>query len=162
MFRIPALALAGMLAVSTSACSIDVDRNADGSLQVSTTISETSLASEIEAGIANPAIENVDVDLQDGFVDVSATRARPGGGGSDTMTFRVDLGVSDGRLDVVVSEVEVAGHPVDEAVVGNWNATLSNKLERAARRNPDATLQAVSITGDEVSFSWRVETARSR
>ena len=82
MFRIPALALAGLLAVSTSACSIDVDRNADGSLQVSTTISETSLASEIEAGIANPAIEDVDVNLPDGFVDVSATRARPGGGGS--------------------------------------------------------------------------------
>jgi len=160
MFRFPMMLLAGLLMLT--GCSVDVARNDDGSLQVSTIISEESLADEIEHAIANPAIQDVAVDLQDGYALVMGTRTRLAGDGSDVMTFRVDLGVLDDRLDVVLSDVEIGDRPVSGELVENWNATLSNKLERAGRRNPDATLESVAIQETEVRFSWRVETPRSR
>jgi hypothetical protein len=58
--------------------------------------------------------------------------------------------------------MQVNGRPTDTAYVSVWNERLANRLENAGRRNPDATLQSVTVTSDAVEFVWRIETARSR
>jgi hypothetical protein len=145
-------------ALVASACSIDIERNADGSLQVDGVITESSLAAELER---DPLNQSVAVDIQEGFVLVEADRVDPAGG-SNAVAFRVDVGVADGHLDVVVSEATFDGFPIPEPLVEHWNGDLARALERAGNRHPDATLLSVDVGGDELAFEWRIETPESR
>lgn len=156
------LGLLIVIVLAVSACSIDVGRNPDGSLRVESSMTEASMQAEIEAAIADPLLQDFTVDLRDGYASVSATRKRVGSEETDTMTFRLDLGVDDGHLTATVSEVQLNDRPIDEERVTVWNERIATKLERAGRRNPDSTLQSVTISQDALTMIWRVETARSR
>ncbi len=146
------------VALLASACSIDVARNADGSLQVDAVISEESLAGELER---DPQNENVTVDIRDGFVLVTADRTDVRGV-TGAVAFRADLGVADDHLTVTVSDAQFDGFPIPDTVVARWNEGLANAIERAARRHPDAALLAVDLAGDELALEWRVETPDSK
>jgi len=149
-------------ALVLSACTLQIERNPDGSLQVESNIPAEILQAEIEAAISDPLIRDFTVDLHEGYVAVSAERARVSGDQTDTLTFRLDLGVSDGHLTATVSEVQLNGRPVEEARVAVWNERIANRLERAGRRNPDSALQAVTVTPDALKMVWCIETPRSR
>ena len=84
------------------------------------------------------------------------------GDGTATMSFRLDLSVVDGHLGAVVSDAEINDVPVPTEIVDIWNEKLAIQLERAGKRNPDSTLQRVTVGGEEVQMEWRVETAQSR
>ena len=149
-------------AVLVSACTINVDRNPDGSLRVEVNLPEATIQEEIAAALNDPLIEEVQVDLHDGYISVAAERKRVIVDEVDVLTFRLDLGIAAGHLTATISEAKVNDRPVDEAVVAVWNERIANKLENAGKRNPDATLQSVSIDESALTFLWRVETARSR
>jgi hypothetical protein len=156
------LGLLVAVAVAGSACSLNIERNPDGSLTVESSMTEASLQAEIEAAIADPLIRDLTADLRNGYVFVSAERQRLGSEQTDTMTFRLDLGVSDGHLAATISEAQINGLSIEEERVALWNERIATKLERAGQRNPDSTLQAVTISQDAVTMVWRVETPRSR
>jgi hypothetical protein len=80
----------------------------------------------------------------------------------DTLTFRLDLGVSDGFLTATVSNAQIDGVPVEQDRVTLWNERIANRLAKAGQRRANSTLQSVSISSDAVTMVWRVETARSR
>lgn len=145
-------------ALVASACSIDIERNTDGSLQVDGAITEAGLAAELER---DPLNENVTVDIQDGFVLVGADRLDPAGG-TNAVAFRVEVGVDAGHLDVAVSDATFDGFPIPEPFVEHWNRDLARALERASERHPDATLLSVDVGGGELAFEWRIETPESR
>jgi hypothetical protein len=145
-----------------SACTIGVDRNPDGSLRVDVSLPEATIQNEIDQGLNDPLIQNLNADLREGYIFVTADRKRVQSDVVDRLTFRLDLGAKDGNLTAAVSDVQVNGRPTDTAYVSVWNQRLSNRLENAGRRNSDATLQSVTISGDAVEFVWRIETARSR
>ena len=65
-------------------------------------------------------------------------------------------------MTATISEAKVNDQAVDQAVVAVWNERIANKLENAGKRNPDATLQSVSIDETALHFLWRVETPRSK
>lgn len=150
------------LAVILSACGLRLDRNPDGSLRLETNMSEQSLQSEIDRAIADPLITNFTTDFQNGYVTVRADRKRVGSEVVDSMTFRLDLGVQDGHLSAVISEVQINALPVDEARVAVWNETIATRLERAGKRNPDSTLQEVVVSQEDITMVWRIETPESR
>lgn len=150
---------AGLLA---GACTIDVERNEDGSLQVETTITETSLESEIEAAINDPHVRSISIDLRNDYILVDAARDREDGYGTVSLSFRVDLFVEDGHLRAAVSEATLDGEPAADELVARWNDRLATRLERAGRRHPNATLVDVTITGNKLLMEWHVETPRSR
>ena len=156
------LGLLIVMIVTVSACSLDIKRNPDGSLTVESSMTEASLQAELEAAIADPLMRDFTADLREGYVFVSAERERMSGGEIDTMTFRLDLGVSDGHLTATISEVQLNGLPIEDARVAGWNERIATKLERAGQRNPNSTLQAVAISPDALTMVWRIETARSR
>lgn len=156
------IALLVLVSLMMSACTIGVDRNPDGSLRVDVSLPETTIQDEIDQALNDPLIQDLTADLREGYIFVTADRKRVQSDVVDQLTFRLDLGAKDGNLTAAVSEVEVNGEPTDPAYVSVWNQRLANRLENAGRRNPDSTLQSVTIAGDEVEFVWRIETARSR
>lgn len=156
------LGLLIVMIVTVSACSLDIERNPDGSLTVESSMTEASLQAELEAAMADPLMRDFTADLREGYVFVSAERERIGSDETDTMTFRLDLGVSNGHLTATISEVQLNGLPIEEARVAVWNERIATKLERAGQRNPNSTLQAVAISQDALTMVWRIETARSR
>lgn len=148
----------GLFALVASACSIDVERNADGSLRVDAVVSESSLAAELER---DPHNENVVVDVMDGFILVEADRIDARNRQID-VAFRADVSAEGGGLAVVVSDATFDGFSIPQSFVAEWNEALAAALERASRRHPDATLVAVSVGGDELAMKWRIETPESR
>jgi hypothetical protein len=125
-------------------------------------MTEQSLQTEIDLAIADPLITGITTDLQNGYVAVRADRKRVNSEVVDSMTFRLDLGVQDGHLSVVISEVQLNALPVEEARVAVWNETIATRLERVGKRNPNSTLQEVVVSPDDITMVWRIETAESR
>ena len=146
------------LALVASACSIDVERNADGSLQVDAVVTEQSMAAELER---DPFNENVVVDIADGYLTASADR-KGLGGNTNFVSFRADLSVAGETLTVSVSEATFDGFPIPESIVAQWNDDLARAIERAARQHPDAELVSVTLANDELAMEWRIETPESK
>jgi hypothetical protein len=160
--KIMTLVLLGMLALMASACSVDIERNDDGSLTVESSMTEESLQDVLEDAIADPLTRNFTADLHNGYVLVTSERERVMSDEVDTLTFRLDLGVSEGHLTATVSDAQLNDQPLEEERVEIWNERIAAKLERSGRRNPNSTLQSVTISDDAVTMTWRIETARSR
>src|SRR3990172_5382442 len=150
-----------IVALFLSGSTIGVAPTPDGSLKFDVNLPEATIQDEISAGLNDPLIQDLQADLRDGYILVSADRKRVLGDQVDRMTFRLDLGAQDGQLTAAISQAEINGEAVDQAFVSVWNQRLANRLEKAGRRNPDATLESVTITADAVHFVWRIETARS-
>ena len=157
------LAMVGlaMMALLVSACSVDIDRNTNGSLLVAARMSAESLQDEITAAIRDPLVEDLNVELRDSYILVSGDRRRTTGDEVDALSFRVDLSLEDGRLAVVVSDGEINNRPANERRVALLNKRLANNLTRAAQRHPNSTLTRVQITRGGIMMTWHVETSRS-
>lgn len=156
------LALLIGTSVTVSACSVEIDRNADGSLTVNSVMTEASLQDELTAAMNNPAVRDLTVDLRDGYIFVTSERENPETGEVGTVTFRLDLGVADGHLTMTTSDAQFDGEPIDAERLARLNERITDRLERAAGRRPNRTLQSVTISEDTLTMVWRVETWRSR
>jgi hypothetical protein len=139
-----------------SACQANLSRNPDGSLRVETSMSEAALQTEITAALADPLIQSISVNLQTGYIDVSGDRKRLNSDQTDSLTFRLDLGASDGHLTAVVSNAQIDSITVDQGRVDLWNERIATRLAKAGQRRANSTLQSVTITTDSVSMVWRV------
>ncbi len=62
--------------LAISACSIAVDRNPDGSLRLEVNLPESTIQEEITAALNDPLITDVQVDLRQGYIFVTADRKR--------------------------------------------------------------------------------------
>ncbi|MGA9533644.1 MAG: hypothetical protein WBR18_13085 [Anaerolineales bacterium] len=152
----------GLVALGLVGCQIGMTRNPDGSLRVEASIGEEALAREVRAAIADPLVEDVQVAMQDGYASLSLSRRRPAGNGTDTLSFRLDLGAAAGHLTASLTDVVVNGLQPTHSLLGTWNERIANNLERAAGQTPNSKLQSVQVTTDGIQLVWRIETARSR
>ena len=149
-------------ALLAGACSIDVDRNDDGSLQIKTVLTEESLASEIAKGIDDPNVNFMTVDMKDGYALVEIEADRESGFGVDNISFRVDMFVEDGHLGVNVTEAVWNEIPIPQELVDIWNEELAAQLEADAKEDPDSTLVAVDLTENALTMEFRHETEESK
>lgn len=161
MSRIAFAVTITVLALVGGACSIDVQRNDDGSLQVESMLTEASLRSEIARGMDDPQVNYLTVDMKDGFAVVAAERERDSGIGADTISFRVDLFVLDGHLGATISEAVWNDVSIPQELVDVWTEDLAHRLEEAGKKDPDSTLVAVDLTETSLTMEWRVETDRA-
>ena len=154
VFRTSSILLV-MLALLTSACKANIERNDDGSLAVETTITQQELQEAISAAIADPLITNVTVTLQTGYVSVSADHQRLNDASkTDTLSFRLDLSVSHGLLLASVTDAQIDGVAIEQNRVDNWNQTIANRLSNFGKRSEKTTLQSISITPEIVTMTW--------
>jgi len=149
-------------ALLAGACSIDVARNDDGSLQVETVLTEDSLADELAKGVDDPQVNFVTVDMKDGFALVEMERTRDSGVGVDDVSFRVDLSVDDDHLAVDVTNATWNGIPIPQDLVDLWNDELAAQIEADAKADPDSTLVSVSLTETAMTMEFHVETDQSK
>jgi hypothetical protein len=157
MNKISKLALLFLVALLVIACKKDIVRNDDGSLTVETTISQQELQEVITSSIADPLVKNVTVSLQSGYVLVSGERQRLNDSSkTDTLTFRLDLSVSNGQPSAVISNAQVDNMSIEQKRVDNWNQTIANRIAIIGRKSEKATLQAISVTPESVTMSWKV------
>jgi hypothetical protein len=151
-----------LLGVLVSSCAANITRNEDGSLTVETSMPAESLQTEILAAIADPLIEELTVQLQSGYINVSGTLKRLNSDRTDTLSFRLDLGIGDGNLTASISNALIDGQPVDADRVAQWNQRIANRLEHFGQRRENSSLQSVTVTSEAIEMVWRVETARSQ
>ncbi len=154
--------LVGLLGTLVSGCAATITRNDDGSLTVETSMTAESLQAEIQAAIADPLIQNLTVQLKQGYIDVNGERKRLNSDQTDTLTFRLDLGVSSGHLTATISNALIDGKAVEANRVALWNERIANRLENFGQRRSDSSLQSVNVTSEAITMVWRVETARSQ
>jgi hypothetical protein len=153
--RISVLLIA--LVFLVTACKANISRNQDGSLDVETTISQQELQEVISASIADPLIKELTVSLQSGYVLVSGTRERLNDPSkTDTLNFRLDLGVSNGQLTSSISDAQLDGVSIEQDRVDHWNETIANRIAILGKKNPNSTLKSVVITPDVVTMTWNV------
>lgn len=155
MKKILVLLLAVLL---VSACKANISRNEDGSFTVETSINQQELQEAISASLADPLIKNVTVSLQSGYILVSGERARLNDNTkTDTLSFRLDLGVSNGQLISLISNAQIDGTAVEQNRVDLWNEKIANRLSIIGKKNENSALQSVTITPAEVTMVWIVK-----
>ena len=151
------LVLFTAFALLLSSCQRTVTRNGDGSADVETTITQQELQQAVTDGIADPLIKEITVSLQSGYVIVSGTRQRLNDASkSDTFSFRLDLGVSNGQLTATISNAQFDGFTVEQSRINNWNSTIANRITRIAQKSPRSTLKSVSVTTNTITMTWAV------
>jgi hypothetical protein len=152
------------LTLLLSACSIELERNADGSLAATTVIDGDSLEEEMELALDynDSLVQNVEVVLQDGTIDMTIERAHfDDSSVTDTITFDMILGVDDGQLTVTFSDVQLNGEAAPEEAVERWSTRIANRLSVYHSNNERRSLEAVTVTPDAVMMVWRIETRYS-
>jgi len=153
--RISTLLIA--LVFLVSACKASISRNNNGSLDIETTITQQELQDVISASIADPLIKELSVSLKSGYALVSGTRERLNDASkTDTLSFRLDLGVSNGQLTSTISNAQLDGAPIEQNRVDHWNQTIANRIAIIGKKNPNSTLKSVSITTSVVTMIWNV------
>jgi PBP1b-binding outer membrane lipoprotein LpoB len=151
------LILLTLFALLLSACNANIQRNDDGSVTVETTIGQQELQDVISSSIADPLVQDITVSLQNGYILVNGTRQRLNDSSkTDTMSFRLDLGVSNGNLTASISNAQIDNYAIDQARISNWNQTIANRLSNFGGRNENAVLQSVSVTTSAVTMVWNV------
>ena len=146
-----------MAVLLLSACSLNFEQNPDGSTRMEITLDEVAMQTRIQQSITDPLVEEVIVELQDGYVDVSGARRNEQTGNLDTLRYRLDLGTEDGHLTAVISEVFVNDFPLLPDWVAPWNEAIANNLAASGQNNPNSSMEAVTITADQVALVWRIE-----
>jgi hypothetical protein len=140
-----------------STCKANISQNQDGSFDVETTISQEELQEVITASIADPLIREITVSPQEGYVLVTGVRERLNNPGkTDSLSFRLDLGVSNGQLTATISNAQLDGHSIEQNRLDNWNQTIANRIAYLGQNNQNSTLKSVSITPEVVTILWNV------
>ncbi len=155
--KVMMVAILAALALVTSACSIDIERNADGSLQIDGQVTADSLAAEFERDPENNA---VDVAINDGvmWIDVEGVDEN----GEYVANLRVELRADDGVLVVDITEAFYNGWTVPEGIRTAFNDAIAKEIRKAVAENPDATLVSLVADDGKIVTEWRIETEDSK
>lgn len=162
MKKISMMVAVAAFALLAGACSIEVERNDDGSLQIQTVLTEESLANELARGIDDPNVESMTVDMKDGYALVEMEAKSEWGDGTDTVSFKVEMFVVDGHLGVNVTEAVWNDIEIPQELTDLWNEELAKELEEGAKEDPDSTLVAVELAEDSLTMEFRHETDESK
>lgn len=153
------LMLAAILGLSlvVSACSLNIERNADGSLQIVGEVTAEAMAEEFER---DPENDSVDVKIDDGvmWVDVEGRDEN----GEHVANLRVELGAADGAPTVDITEAFYNGWTVPDDITEMYNAAIEREIRKAVRENPDATLESLEADNGKIVTKWRIETQDSK
>ena len=144
-----------LLCAPLSACEARIARNEDGTYTLETVIPEEDMQAAIKASLADPLVQELNVDLRPGYALVSGTRKRLNSDQTDTLSFRLDLGASGGLMTATISDALLDGVPIEGERVALWNERIANRLSNTGGRN--SSLQAVVITDDAVTLTWIIE-----
>lgn len=129
----------------------------DSVVDVETVVTQQELQEAITASIADPLIKELTVTLQSGYILVSGTRERLNDPTkTDTLSFRLDLGVSNGQLTSTISDAQFDGFTIEQNRLDLWNTTIANKIANLGSKSLNSTLKSVTVTPEAVTMVWAV------
>lgn len=143
---------------------VDLDRQSDGSTNVTVGISEQDVNSTIQTALNNsqdPFIVDPVIDLQpDRIVITGQIIDRNGRQVPGSLTFTARA--ANGELIVEITEADYAGYDASDARIAEINQQIAASLGQRARqgRQSNATLTDVSITNDALSITVNVPSRR--
>ena len=145
------------LALLLSACSVNIERNDDGSLQIDGVITAESLATEFER---DPQNDSVEVSIDDGvmLVDIDGVDEN----GQFVANLRVELSVVDGGLVVDITEAFYNGWTVPDEIRDEFNKEIAREIKKAVNQNKDATLLSLIADDGRIVTEFHVETKDSK
>lgn len=141
------------LAVFASACSIDIERNADGSLKVDSVLTADSFEAELER---DPLNNDTEISIQNGVMTMTVDGLEETGE-EYVATLIVDLGVRNGRLLVDITEADYNGYEVPGWIVDAYNEAIERAIRVGAEDDPNTTLVSLVADNDQILTEWRVE-----
>ena len=151
------LILLTMIVLTVPACSLKFEPNPDGSTNMEVILDEDAMQTRIQQSIKDPQVRGFNVELQNGFIEVSGTRQNVQTGNLDSMSYRLDLGAEDGHLTAVISNVVINDYPLHPDWLQTWNDNIANNLAASGQNNPNSSFEQVVITEDDVLLVWRIE-----
>jgi hypothetical protein len=155
--KIQVMAGIAALALIAGACSVNVERNDDGSLQVKGEITAQALATEFER---DPENDSVKLSIDGGvmLLDVEGVDDE----GEYVANLRIELSAVDGVLVVDITEAFYNGWTVPDEMREKFNDELSKEIKEAVEENPDATLVSLVADNNKIVTEWRIETEDSK
>jgi len=141
------------LAIVASACSIDIERNADGSLKIDSVLTAESFASELER---DPLNNDTEISIQDGVMTMTIDGVEETGE-EYVATLLVDLGVQNGRLLVDITQADYNGYDVPQWIVDAYNEAIERAIRVGAEDDPNTSLVSLVADNDQIVTEWRVE-----
>ncbi len=151
------LCILGLIALWVSGCRVGIKRGDDGALRFTTSVSEEKLQAGLAAAIADPATQNLTIDLRDGDALITGQRKRDKSDQFDTLSFRLVLSVQDGHLQAAISDVQINGKSVYGDAVDAWSEQIAGWIEQLGQERANSTLESVKIADDKITMVWRVQ-----
>lgn len=155
-FVVLVLLLPLLLAACNRRGETTVDRNPDGGVDITTTLSEADVNDIVTQALNNmpdPLLRNPQVDLQTGQIVVNGEHDRRDGGGRVSGSITLTVGVADGAILVQATSADIEGFDMSDERLTALNQELQLGFNR--RADPDNSLinvQSVSISNDALTM----------
>jgi hypothetical protein len=153
---LPVLCLVLFITACTRSNGSDIERNPEGGLDATVTITESDMNSDIAAILAdqpNPLLRNPQVDLQPGKIIINGEHDQRDGGGTVNGSLTVEVNVVDGKLQASVTAASIEGLDLSDARVTMLNEQLAGIFARRAERDRGAfTVKSAAITDNELTL----------
>ena len=159
MKRMKLLLVVGILGLAMMACSLfNIARNDDGTLTIETTLPLQVIQTVLETSVNFTEIADLQLEPRDGYIFVSAASVQYQGFTARNVSFHLELGVQNGQLSALITNVSVSDNLFDESLFESVNQMIADRISEAAQENERAELVSVSVTQqDGVKMVWMVD-----
>lgn len=154
-----------LAALALTACRrgevVDVQRNPEGGVTVTTRLTEADVNAAVTDALAlavNPLLRNPQVDLQNGVIVVNGEHEQRDGSGTVSGSFNVTLTVQNGTILAQVSSLNIEGVDISDERLARFNERLANGFAvRANRENRQITINSVTISDDAIEVTFTAQ-----
>jgi len=138
----------------------NIERNPEGGLDVSASLSEADINAAIADALAieNPLLRDPQVDLQNGQIVVTGSHEPRNGGETVSGSLTITLSVENGALLAQITQADIQGVDLSDERIANINQRISERLTtRANRENRAVTVQSVNVTDSAVEVTFNMQ-----
>ena len=158
MKRFKLLLVVGIMTLAAMACGLfNINRNADGTINVETTLPLQLVQTILENSANFTEIVDLQLEPRDGYIYVSAASVQYQGITARNVSFHLELGVQNGDLSARITNVSVSDNLFDESLFVSANQMLAAQLAQASQDNDQAELLSVDISQEGVKMVWRID-----
>ena len=131
MKRFKLLLVVGIMTLAAMACGLfNINRNADGTINVETTLPLQLVQTILENSANFTEIVDLQLEPRDGYIYVSAASVQYQGITARNVSFHLELGVQNGDLSARITNVSVSDNLFDESLFVSANQMLRQKMRK--------------------------------
>jgi hypothetical protein len=131
------------------------ERNPEGGIDIPVNLTEQQVADVIARILAeggNPLLRDPQVDFQPGLIVITGEHERRDGGGTVSGSLNANVGVSNGSLTIMLTNVQIEGYTADQSQIDNYNRRIAEALTGVANQLPNVQVVSASVTNTELQL----------